>query len=108
MTENKIYNCYICDCDKKEKAESNEKAYEELKSKYKILRDWDLFPTEKQLEENDIVCSAHEGMWKTECFVYKAPENLTEEEVLLILSAGNLEYGGRKIDRFNYEVDYDY
>ncbi len=95
--EKRIYNGYAFSENEIEKAKINREIYAELKAKYKILKTNDYTfatPTEEQLRDNDIVYSRKACYLHGEYLLYKAPENITTAELLLIFDEGNLCFGG--------------
>ena len=114
MIEKRIYNGWAYTENEKEKSEINREIYKELKEKYKILRlcDWDWpfkypTPTEEELEQNDIVYSKKTCYSCGEYILYKAPENITDNELLLIFDEGNLCFGGRHRNYSPYYYVYE-
>lgn len=104
MIEKKVYNGWAFTENEKEKGKINREIYKELKEKYKILKtcDWDFrYPTQEELDENDIVYSRKGCYLHGEYRLYKSPQNITEDELLLIFDQGNLCFGGMR-NGFNY------
>lgn len=93
MTENKICvgwinreNCY-------QLGNSNYEARKELKSKYKILC-CDKQPTNEELENNDIVyVFLGENQYDREYQLIKRPDELTNDEIALIIDGDLLYFG---------------
>lgn len=79
-----------------EKAKINREIYNELKEKYKILKNSDIDhkkPTDEELEQNDIVYSRKACYGHGEYRIYKCPDNLRTDELALICDNGNLCFG---------------
>lgn len=91
--ERKIYNGYAFTENEEEKAKINYGIYKELRSKYKILVTG-ARPLDKEEEENDIVYSRKACYGHAEYKVWKCPNEITVNELLLILDGGNLCFGG--------------
>jgi D-alanine-D-alanine ligase-like ATP-grasp enzyme len=105
MIEKKVYNGWAFTENEKEKGKINREIYKELKEKYKILKtcDWDFrYPTQEELDENDIVYSRRACYLHGEYRLYKSPQNITEDELLLIFDEGNLCFGGRYNGAYYY------
>lgn len=104
--EERIYNGWAFSKNEDEKGKINGKIYLELCKKYKILEVSNLV-TEEQLLNNDIVYSRRPCYLHSEYYLYKAPTDITTNELLLIFDEGNLCFGGRKISNTMYEVSED-
>lgn len=111
MIEKRIYNGYAFSENELDKKEINYRIYQELTQKYKILYkdQYDQYKqyTSEELATYDLIfirsaCYLH-SVYK----VLKKPENITDEELLLIFDQGNLCFGGRKISKDVYEVSED-
>lgn len=104
--EERIYNGWAFSLNEDEKCKINRKIYLELCKKYKILEVFTVI-TEEQLLNNDIVYSRRPCYLHSEYRLYKAPTDITTNELLLIFDEGNLCFGGRKITDILYEVSED-
>lgn len=109
MTKSKIYVQWAFTENESEKAKSNRDAYNELKERYKILKLSDAYhsyPTQEQLDNNDIVYSRKACCRHGEYIVYKKPKGLTDDEMALICDYGlfNLCYGYSKMGPDGYYV----
>lgn len=96
MIERKGYNGWAFSENEREKGKINGEIYEELKSKYRILKLSDIAhkqPTEKELNDNDIVYSRKACYLHGEYKIYKCPEEITFDELSLICDEGNLCFG---------------
>lgn len=96
MIERKVYNGWAFSENERKKSEVNREIYEELKSKYKILKISDIDyrqPSEEQLENNDIVYSRKACYLHGEYKIYKCPDEVTFNELSLICDNGNLCFG---------------
>jgi hypothetical protein len=96
MIERKVYNGWAFSENESKKSEFNREIYEELKSKYKILKISDIDyrqPSEEQLENNDIVYSRKACYLHGEYKIYKCPDEVTFNELSLICDNGNLCFG---------------
>lgn len=96
MIERKVYNGWAFSENEREKSKVNREIYEELKSKYKILKISDINyrqPSEEQLENNDIVYSRKACYLHGEYKIYKCPDEVTFNELSLICDNGNLCFG---------------
>lgn len=96
MIEKKVYNGWAFSENEWKKSEVNREIYEELKSKYKILKISDIDyrqPSEEQLENNDIVYSRKACYLHGEYKIYKCPDEVTFNELSLICDSGNLCFG---------------
>lgn len=106
--EERIYNSWAFSDNEEEKGKINYKIYLDLKNKYKILQIADFSePTEEQLSNNDIVYSRKACYLHGEYILYKAPSDITTDELLLIFDEGNLCFGGSKISSNRYRVSED-
>lgn len=106
--EERIYNSWAFSVNEGEKGRINRKIYLELKNKYKILQVFNFDePTEEQLSNNDIVYSRKACYLHGEYILYKAPSDITTDELLLIFDEGNLCFGGSKISSNRYRVSED-
>lgn len=93
MVEKKIYCGWAYSENECEKRKMNMEIYSELTSKYKCF--YSVNPTQEELDRNDFVYGISSyGYAKTEYVVYKKPESLSEDEILLIIDQGNLCFGG--------------
>ena len=96
MIERKVYNGWAFSENEWEKGKINRKIYEEIKSKYKILKTSDIDhkqPSEEQLNNNDIVYSRKACYLHGEYRIYKCPDEVTFDELSLICDEGNLCFG---------------
>ena len=103
MVERKIYNGFAFSDNEKEKFEINYEIYNELKSKYKILKLSDInhkSPTKEDLDNYDIVYSRKACYGHGEYAIYKCPDNVTFDELSLICDEGNLCFGSTGNKRF--------
>lgn len=106
--EERIYNSWAFSDNEEEKGKINYKIYLDLKNKYKILQIADFSePTEEQLLNNDIVYSRKACYLHGEYTLYKAPTDITTNELLLIFDKGNLCFGGSRICDNKYRVSED-
>lgn len=106
--EERVYNSWAFSDNEEEKGEINYKIYLDLKNKYKILQIADFSePTEEQLLNNDIVYSRKACYLHGEYTLYKAPTDITTNELLLIFDKGNLCFGGCQISNNRYRVSED-
>nr|DAG82984.1 MAG TPA: hypothetical protein [Caudoviricetes sp.] len=106
--EERIYNSWAFSVNEGEKGKINYKIYLDLKNKYKILQIADFSePTEEQLLNNDIVYSRKACYLRGEYTLYKAPTDITTNELLLIFDKGNLCFGGCQISNNRYRVSED-
>lgn len=81
---------------KEKKGKINGEIYEELRSKYRILKISDIVhkqPTEKELNDNDIVYSRVACYLHGEYKIYKCPEEIVFNELSLICDERNLCFG---------------
>lgn len=106
--EKRIYNGYAFSGNEKAKRDINLEIYQELTKKYKILyKNQYKQYTSEELITYDLIFT------RTACYLHsiytvlKKPENITDEELLLVFDHGNLCFGGRKISEDVYEVDED-
>ena len=104
--ERKIYNGYAFTENEREKAKINYEIYKGLKSKYKILCTC-ARPLDKEIEENDIVYSRKACYAHADYKVWKCPNEITTNELLLIFDDGNLCFGGRCQGNNLYTVNED-
>ncbi len=98
MIEKIVYNGWAFTENESEKGKINREIYKELKGKYRILKISDIThkqPTEKELDDNDIVYSREACYLHGEYKIYKCPEEVTLNELCLICDEGNLCFGGR-------------
>ena len=96
MIERKVYNSWAFSSNENEKMKINREIYEELKSKYKILKISDIDhkgPSEEELNNNDIVYSRKACYLHGEYRIYKCPNEVTFDELSLICDEGNLCFG---------------
>ena len=96
MVERKVYNSWAFQQNEFEKGKINREIYEELKSKYKILKVSDIdhkVPSEEDLNNNDIVYSRKACHLHGEYRIYKCPDEVTFNELSLICDGGNLCFG---------------
>ncbi len=113
VVERRIYNGWAFSENERKKCEINKEIYEELKKKYKILqvqsRDWstDTKPTEEELNNYDIVYSRKSCYAHGEYTLYKAPKDITTNQLLLIFDGGNLCFGGSHMLGNLYRVSED-
>ena len=106
--EERIYNGWAFSKNEDEKCKINKKIYLELCKKYKILEVAECAViTPEQISNNDIVYSRTPCYLHSEYYLYKAPTDITTNELLLIFDEGNLCFGGRKINDIMYEVSED-
>lgn len=106
--EERIYNSWAFSDNEEEKCKINYKIYLDLKNKYKILQVFNFDePTEEQLSNNDIVYLRKACYLHGEYILYKAPSDITTDELLLIFDEGNLCFGGSKISSNRYRVSED-
>lgn len=106
MIERKVYNGYAFTENEREKAKINYEIYKELHSKYKILVTGSR-PLDEELEENDIVYSRKACYGHADYRVWRCPEVLTINELLLIFDGGNLCFGGYRQSDNLYTVNED-
>lgn len=92
--ERKIYNGYAFTENERAKAKINYEIYKELRSKYKILVMGARLLDKEEAEENDIIYSRKACYGHTEYKVWKCPNEITVNELLLILDDGYLYFGG--------------
>lgn len=104
--ERKIYNGYAFTENKREKAKINYEIYKELNGKYKILG-MCARPSDEEIEENDIVYSRKACYGHAEYKVWKCPNEITINELLLIFDGGNLCFGGYRQSDNLYTVTED-
>lgn len=98
MIEKIVYNGWAFTENESEKGKINREIYKELQDKYKILKISDIthkYPTETELESNDIVYSRKACYHRGEYTIYKCPEEVSLNELCLICDEGNLCFGGR-------------
>lgn len=110
VVERRIYNGWAFSENEREKGEINREIYKELKSKYRILKVSDIdfqIPTEEQLNNNDIVYSRKACYLHGEYILYKMPNDITTNELLLIFDEGNLCFGGSHMYGSVYRVSED-
>jgi len=103
--ERKVYDSWAFSENEREKAKINSEIYDELCAKYKILkvgRDaWKnnepfSTPTDEELANNDIVYARRACYGRGEYRIYKAPNELSLDELALICDGGNLCFGYAK------------
>ena len=104
--ERKIYNGYAFTENEREKAKINYEIYKELNGKYKILG-MCARPSDEEIEENDIVYSRKACYGHAEYKVWKCPNEITINELLLIFDGGNLCFGGCRQSDNLYTVTED-
>lgn len=107
MLEKKIYKGYFMSTDMKEKDRINKTIYDELYSKYKVLRITSLIPrtpTEEELNNYDFIYCEHNTYSCTysNYEIFKKPKELTDDETALIL--GNLMFGYSKDAKNLYSI----
>ena len=94
--EKKIYSSYAFEENEVEKMQINRTIYNELKSKYKIIKVSDIDhkePSKEELEKYDIVYSRKACYAHGEYRIYKCPDEITLDEIALICDDGNLCFG---------------
>lgn len=104
--ERKIYNGYAFTENEREKAKINCEIYKELKGKYKMLGRY-VRPSNEEIEENDIVYTRKAGYAHAEYRVWKCPNEITLNELLLIFDDGNLCFGGYRQSDNSYIINED-
>lgn len=104
--ERKIYNGYAFTENEREKAKINREIYKELEGKYKILGRY-VHPSDEEIEENDIVYTRKAGYAHAEYRVWKCPDCITVNELLLIFDDGNLCFGGYHQSDNSYIINED-
>ena len=109
--EKKIYNGWAFSENEREKGKMNYEIYKELKEKYKIKQ---LFwnqsfnnLTKEELDKYDIIYSREAKYCHAIYTLYKKPEGITENELLLIFDDGNLCFGGCREYANKYRVSED-
>ena len=106
--EKRIYKNYAFSGNKEEKYKINHDIYKELQEKYKIKQlGWnqrlnDL--SEEEFEKYDIIYSREIKYHHSIYNLYKKPEEITENELLLIFDNGNLCFDGRRESSTRYCV----
>lgn len=94
--EKKVYSSYAFEENEVEKMQINKTIYNELKSKYKIIKVSDIDhkePSKEELEKYDIVYSRKACYAHGEYRIYKCPDEITLDEIALICDDGNLCFG---------------
>ena len=101
--ERKVYDGWAFTENENEKGKINIEIYQELCSKYKVLKvgrgafgkRYESFstPTSEELENNDFVYARRVGYASSEYKIYKCPNELTLDEIALICDDGNLCFG---------------
>lgn len=119
--ERKIYSPWAFTENEDEKAKINREIYQELCSKYKVLKvGRDAFdrtnesfsvPTSEELANNDFVYARRACYHRAEYKIYKCPDELTLDEIALICDGDifNLCFGYAKYkaSRTNIEISED-
>lgn len=104
--ERKIYNGYAFTENEREKAKINYEIYKELKGKYKILCTC-ARPLDAEEEVNDIIYSRKACYGHADYKVWKCPNEITINELLLIFDGGNLCFGGYGKSDGSYTINED-
>ena len=101
--ERKVYDSWAFTDNEHEKGKINREIYQELCSKYKILKvGRDAFgksnepfsvPTSEELADNDFVYARRACYGRSEYKIYKCPDEMTLDEIALICDEGNLCFG---------------
>ena len=94
--EKKVYSSYAFEENEVEKMQINKTIYNELKSKYKIIKVSDIDhkePSKEELEKYDIVYSRKACYAHGEYRIYKCTDEITLDEIALICDDGNLCFG---------------
>ena len=104
--ERKIYNGYAFTENEREKAKINYEIYKELKGKYKILCAR-ARPLATEKEANDIIYSRKACYGRADYKVWKCPNEITVNELLLIFDDGNLCFGGYGKSDGSYTIKED-
>lgn len=116
MLEKKIYSSYAFSEGEHEKLAINREIYKELTEKYRIYHKekwYDLPAKSKEdnmseiLESHDLVYTREAGYEHAIYRVLKKPENITDDELMLIFDGGNLCFGGSKISNNTYRISED-
>lgn len=108
VVEKRIYNGYAFSENELDKRDINYRIYRELTQKYKILyKNQYKQYTSEELATYDLIFTRSACYLHSTYTVLKKPENITDEELLLIFDKGNLCFGGRKISEDAYEVAED-
>lgn len=109
--EKRIYNGWAFSENEMEKGKINSEIYKELKEKYKIYTlGWkESFNTllKEEIDKYDIIYSREAKYHHAIYTLYKAPKEITENELLLIFDGGNLCFGGNREFGNKYRVSED-
>lgn len=116
MLEKKIYSGYAFSENEHEKLAINHEIYKELLEKYKVYKKERIYSPYKNnsedntpeiLETHDLVYVREAGYGHAIYRVLKKPDNITDDELMLIFDGGNLWFGGMKIDDITYRISED-
>lgn len=113
--ERKVYDSWAFTDNEPEKRKINKEIYQELCSKYKILKvGRDAFgktnepfstPTFEDLANNDFVYARRACYGRGEYKIYKCPNELTLDEIALICDEGNLCFGYAKYKASRTDIE---
>jgi len=104
--ERKVYDSWAFTENEQEKAKINKEIYDEICSKYKVLKvgpdAWGKnnepfsIPSAADLANNDIVYARRACYGRGEYRIYKSPDELSLDELALVCDHGNLCFGYAK------------
>ena len=113
--ERKVYDSWAFTENEQEKGKINREIYQELCSKYKILKvghdAWGKknepfsIPTSEELANNDFVYARRACYARGEYKIYKCPNELTLDEIALICDEGSLCFGYTKYKATRTDIE---